>query len=148
LKVYRICKAKFPKNDGKGASVAGGRWNHIGTQLVYSSESPSLSQLEVLVHSAILPSDRVLIEIEIPDAVLIETITDAKLPKDWKANDPLKATKDIGTKWARRKSSAVLSVPSSVEPGERNYLLNPRHPDFAKIKFHKPQPKTFDARLK
>jgi hypothetical protein len=26
--VYRICQARFPNNDGEGAQINGGRWNH------------------------------------------------------------------------------------------------------------------------
>jgi RES domain-containing protein len=32
-------------------------------------------------------------------------------------------------------------------PGEKNYLLNPRHADFKKLKMGKPQAYTVDVRL-
>jgi RES domain-containing protein len=37
---------------------------------------------------------------------------------------------------------------SVVVPYERNYLLNPAHPDFPKIRFSAPKPFVFDKRLK
>jgi RES domain-containing protein len=40
-----------------------------------------------------------------------------------------------------------LSVPSAVIPKERNYILNPAHPDFARIVFASPEPFDFDDRL-
>ncbi|MDB6167136.1 MAG: hypothetical protein JWQ83_2276, partial [Lacunisphaera sp.] len=40
-----------------------------------------------------------------------------------------------------------LRVPSVVVPGEFNYLLNPAHPKFAKIKVGKPETFSFDPRL-
>jgi RES domain-containing protein len=43
--------------------------------------------------------------------------------------------------------TAVLSVPSAVVPAERNYLLNPRHPDFARITLGAPQSLQTDTRL-
>jgi RES domain-containing protein len=44
-------------------------------------------------------------------------------------------------------TSAVLSVPSAVVPAERNYLLNPAHPDFERIEMGEPRPFRFDQRL-
>ena len=55
--------------------------------------------------------------------------------------------KDIGTSWAKSGATAVLSAPSVVVPNERNYLLNPAHPDFSKIRFSAPKPFVFDKRL-
>ncbi|MBI2497892.1 MAG: RES domain-containing protein, partial [Opitutae bacterium] len=41
----------------------------------------------------------------------------------------------------------ALRVPSVVVPGEFNYLLNPAHPDFKRVKIGKPEPFSFDPRL-
>jgi RES domain-containing protein len=41
----------------------------------------------------------------------------------------------------------VLSVPSAVVPAERNVLINPRHPDFARIIIGAPQSLQTDTRL-
>ena len=49
------------------------------------------------------------------------------------------STKRIGDRWIRGGKSAVLVVPSVLAPGEHNYLLNPRHPDFAEITISKPR---------
>ncbi|MEO5924239.1 MAG: RES family NAD+ phosphorylase [Bryobacteraceae bacterium] len=57
-------------------------------------------------------------------------------------------TQGLGSRWAAGKVTAVMSVPSAVIPHERNYLLNPAHPDFAKIKFKRPRPFVFVPRLK
>ena len=57
------------------------------------------------------------------------------------------ATRDMGTNWAKSLTTAVLSVPSSVVPRERNYILNPAHPDFGRIRFANPEPFYFDDRL-
>jgi len=51
--------------------------------------------------------------------------------------------------WRRlgsRQGSAVLSVPSVIL-GERNYVLNPAHTDFARIEFAQPEAFRFDLRL-
>ena len=59
-----------------------------------------------------------------------------------------RATQDFGAKWRREQRTAVLRVPSVVVLGEFNYLLNPAHPDFAKITLGQPAPFAFDTRLK
>jgi RES domain-containing protein len=148
LTLYRICRAKFPANDGEGAKQYGGRWNHEGTPVLYCAGAESLCMVETLVHTGDLPVDRVVIAAEIPDPPSVEIIDNADLPADWNAPDAPSSTKDIGTRWAQTKSSLVLSVPSAISPRERNYLLNPAHPDFSKIVFSPPQPFPFDPRLK
>jgi RES domain-containing protein len=90
----------------------------------------------------------IVIEGHIPDAVAILTIEATDLPRGWKKAVAPKKTKDLGTNWVKSGASAVLSVPSAVVPNERNYLLNPAHPDFKKIRFSAPVPFVFDPRLK
>ena len=70
------------------------------------------------------------------------------LPSGWKNPRPIKFTKDLGTKWARNKSTVILSVPSAVVPRERNFLLNPKHADFSKIRLSSPESFVFDPRLR
>jgi RES domain-containing protein len=104
--------------------------------------------LEVLAHSAKLPADMIVIGARIPKSVSIRTIEETDLPANWSGPVATRKTKDIGTSWAKSGATAVLSVPSVVVPNERNYLLNPAHPDFSKIRFSAPRPFVFDKRLK
>jgi RES domain-containing protein len=87
-----------------------------------------------------------LIEARVPEE-LIETYRREDLPQDWNALPESKSTREIGTKWAIEKCSAVLGVPSVVVPTELDFLLNPEHPDFAKIEIGNPKPVGWDARL-
>lgn len=41
----------------------------------------------------------------------------------------------------------ILAVPSVVIPNELNYLINPKHADFQKLKIHNPTDFAFDQRL-
>jgi RES domain-containing protein len=148
LTLYRICRSKYPENDGEGARLTGGRWNHKGIPVIYCSATTSLCALEVLAHASGLPADMVYIEVELPDSLSIQTIEVAALPPDWNAPVHPSSTKDIGAKWVRENKTAILSPPSAVIPHERNYLLNPKHPDFSRIRFRKPVPFKFDPRLK
>jgi len=90
----------------------------------------------------------IVIGARIPKSVSIRTIEEAELPANWNRPVATKKTKDLGTSWVKSGATAVLSVPSVVVPNERNYLLNPAHPDFSKIRFFAPKPFVFDRRLK
>ncbi|WP_245543036.1 RES family NAD+ phosphorylase [Thauera terpenica] len=69
------------------------------------------------------------------------------LPTDWRALGARGALHEIGRAWLDSARSAVLSVPSAVLPTERNYLLNPKHPDFARIRLGDPVSLAVDMQL-
>jgi RES domain-containing protein len=117
--------------------------------VVYASETLALAALEYLVHvdPAIAPDGLVSIAAEIPDSVAIREVDLSDLPADWRGYPALEALAQIGTAWANTGSSAVLRVPSAIVPTERNYLLNPAHPEFRRIKIGVPRPFAFDPRL-
>jgi len=147
VRVFRLGSRRFPANDGLGASLYGGRWNHKGTPVIYTAESRALCALEVLANADELADDYVATPIEEPDDLFVRVISIDNLPAGWDANEPLDATRDVGTNWAKELATVVLSVPSAVIPRERKYLLNPAHPDFARFRFHSPEPFYFDNRL-
>ena len=151
MRVWRICKAKHAANPlgGEGARLYGGRWNHRGTRLVDTAASQSLATLECLVHIEVgdLPVDYQAIGIEIPDALPRRTLTPASLPLDWKAVPGPESLKAIGTAWVRAAAEAVLLVPSAVVHDEWIILINPDHPDAARITARPPVPFAFDTRL-
>jgi len=149
MRAFRLCRATFPAYDGEGAHRVGGRWNSKGTRVLYTSENRSLAVLEILVHlAALLPDRYVLGAAEIPETVAVEKLDDTRLPADWATLDPREqaVTRRIGDNWVAKQQSAVLSVPSVIL-GERNYVLNPAHPDFQRIDFAEPVPFQFDRRL-
>jgi len=53
----------------------------------------------------------------------------------------------IGDDWVRRGKSVALAVPSVLSTSEMNFLLNPKHSDFKKIKISEPIQYRFDRRL-
>jgi RES domain-containing protein len=148
MRVYRLCRASHPAYDGEGARRAGGRWNSKGTRVVYMSENRSLAVLEILVHlSDVLPDKYLLGSAELPNDISPLVVADGELPENWATLVVAEqhATREMGDEWLRRQSSAVLSVPS-VTSGERNFVLNPEHPQFGMIDFHDPVPFRFDIR--
>jgi RES domain-containing protein len=149
MRVYRICSSHHPPLDGQGARRAGGRWNPVGTPIIYASASSSLAVLELLVHtdSDLLPSDLTIVELQIPDAVRVEILDPATLPDDWRDYPPPESLQAIGARWSRSLRTLVLAVPSAVNPGESNYLINPDHPDARRVTIASARPFVFDPRL-
>ena len=116
--------------------------------MLYCGATASLCALEVLAHSAMLPTDMIVVQARIPNSIPIQTVEESDLLPNWSSPRPSKKTQGLGTDWVRSGATAVLSVPSVIIPSERNYLLNPAHPDFARIRFFPPRPFRFDRRLK
>ena len=148
-RAWRIVKEKHAATafDGEGSRLHGGRWNSAGARVVYTSSSLSLAALENLVHLTPPVSFKYsVIQVEFDEA-LVETMTLAKLPKGWTEEPPPPLTKAIGALWVKEARSAVLELPSAIIQTESNYLLNPIHPDFAKLTIGKPESFSFDRRL-
>lgn len=149
LEAWRIVREKHAATafSGEGASEYGGRWNLPGTRVAYTSESQSLAALELLVHLNPPYFFRYkAIRIEF-DESLAEELPEKELPPDWTAEPPSLLTQRLGSQWAEGSRSAVLAVPSIIIPEETNYLVNPLHPDFSRIKIGKARDFVFDRRL-
>ena len=139
MHVARVCRAKYPDLDGKGAAIGGGRWNSPGTRMVYTSSCGALAVLEYRVHTSVNPEDLLMYTVEIPDGLKVETV-------NW-TPDILTARK-FGDIWIRDQRSPVLAVPSVVVPRQVNYLLNPQHADVSTaIRIMDEQPFMLDLRL-
>jgi len=149
LIVWRLVTARFAKSafSGEGARLYGGRWNRKGVSLVYTSENQSLAMLEMLVQDEPRRGRYVVIDAHIPKGVAIDRIKAGELPTDWREISGRDSLQEIGTRWAAKQGTAVLAVPSAVVPSETNYLLNPLHPDFRRIRTGKPQTVQTDPRL-
>jgi RES domain-containing protein len=140
----RLAKAAFT---GEGARLYGGRWNPKGVPLMYTAESQALAVLEILVQDEPLRARYVLISAHIPDDLVLDRITVDQLPPDWRSPEARGELQKHGADWVRGGTRAVLAVPSAVIPAETNYLLNPEHPDFARIGIGEPLELVTDLRL-
>jgi RES domain-containing protein len=133
---------------GEGARIYGGRWNSPGTAVIYVSEHESLAALELLVHlTPISPDDQYLSFRLEWENKLTDHFPVKNLPTHWNAEPPGSQTMQIGDEWVRARKSVALAVPSVLSASERNFLLNPKHPDFKKIRINKPIEYRFDSRL-
>ena len=54
---------------------------------------------------------------------------------------------DAGDAWAAGLGSALLMVPSGIVPEDTNILINPTHPDAAKLRARTIRRWTYDARF-
>jgi RES domain-containing protein len=135
--------------DGAGALKASGRWHSRGRRIVYCAGSPAAALLEILVHFEIelpdLPARYRLLKIAVPDEASVERMTVADLPVDWIENTT--ATQVIGDTWIAEGRSLLLAVPSAVVPATENVLINPAHPDAARVRIDGTSEHVIDPRL-
>ena len=150
MNIFRLSKRKYATAfNGKGAAKSNNRWNSKGTEVIYTAESRALAMAEVAVHLTIatLPKDYVMITINVPDAISIQKVDVKKLSANWNSNPSNSITKKIGDDFIDAMDSCVLKVPSAVVQGDYNYLINPYHKDFNKIKITEIQDFPFDNRI-
>ncbi|HAH61150.1 MAG TPA: hypothetical protein DCL73_03545 [Treponema sp.] len=143
--VFRVAKKKHIKDmSGRGAEIAGGRWNEKGFPALYTSSALSLCICEILVHTDkdIPPSDMYCAEIFIPDELISDELADFSIKKD---------TVSAGTAWLKKCAFPAVKVPSAVLPQkythDYNVIVNPRHADISKIEIRAIYPCPFDTRF-
>jgi RES domain-containing protein len=147
---WRVVTRRFRETafDGEGARIVGGRWNSIGTAVVYTAATSSLGLLEMLVRSSgtrLLP-----FYLAIPvifDERNVYRFDRAQLPKGWSLHPSPRDTQKIGDEWVASMQSWVLEVPSVIVPHESNFILNPKHPDFGSLEIGEPVNLEIDPRL-
>jgi len=115
---------------------------------VYTAQSLSLASLEVLVNAEdtrVLAAMRwAAIPVQFDESLVL---VPQGIPRNWRQMPPPDSTRKFGTNWVASARSVVLRVPSAVTPKEFNYVINPRHADFAKLQIGKVERFSFDMRL-
>ncbi|HEX7585543.1 MAG TPA: RES family NAD+ phosphorylase, partial [Prolixibacteraceae bacterium] len=84
--VFRITKKEHASLDGLGGLFGPGRWHKKGNRVIYTSEHASLAAWEKIVHVASfenLTSNLLLVKIELPDGIEIQTVPKKVLIKGW-----------------------------------------------------------------
>jgi RES domain-containing protein len=145
--VFRITTTQWSNSlNGSGYPA---RWNSRGNMLIYTAESRSLACLENIVHRSGEGNNALykVMLIELPATLTIETLDVASLSDDWHTTDNYRYCQEIGNKWLNDQRFAVLKVPSVIIKKENNYLINPHHPDFKKIKLLGNEDFDFDKRF-
>lgn len=148
---WRVDNKKWSKRsfNGIGASLEGGRWNSAGVPAVYASEHMAMAAQEKFVHlPRPLPRNSRYVKFGIRFGGLAVTRLGTRdLPADWRAEPVPESTQKVGDAWIAAARTAILAVPSALYPEETNYVLNPAHPDFARIKISAAAPFAFDPRM-
>lgn len=115
----------------EGARRAGGRWNPVGYPILYTSATPELALLEVLVH--LNPQDErpelnwVVLEIPPPERV----VQADELAPNWYEPQQYRLTQNYLLDWLRQPDALVIQVPSAVVSLSVNFVVHTGHPQFA-----------------
>jgi RES domain-containing protein len=150
MEVFRLSREIYKDTlSGFGSAIRGERWNSQGIELIYTASSRALASAEVAVHvsNGILPKDYHMVEILIPDRIDVFNLPVNNLPKGWDSIPKTKIAQYIGDEFIMKNEYAVMRVPSASVKGDFNFLINPRHKDFKKIKIEHTYNFLFDPRL-
>jgi RES domain-containing protein len=101
--------------------------------VVYLTDHPALAALKVRVHLDLLPTDYVLMQVDVPEP---ESIVSGA------------TTVIAGDAWLTTMSSATVQVPSVLVPHAWNLLLNPRHHHAAQAEIRGIEHFRFDPQLR
>ncbi len=145
--IYRLTTGRYADDlSGEGAKIYGGRWNPAGIAAVYLSEFISLTILEILVRAnkSTSPDSYTLLSIEIPGNVFT-SIELKSLKEKWQEH--VEYTQWIGEEFLKANQAVCLKVPSAIVLQEHNFLLNPLHKDFKKVKIIGSELLNLDKRL-
>jgi RES domain-containing protein len=148
--VYRIAKKEHSALDGMGGLFGPGRWHKKGNLVIYTSEHASLAAWEKIVHVASfenLPDNLLLVKIEIPDGIEIQTVPQKILVMGWDSFPFAIETANYGTSFLQSKEFLALKVPSVIIHDEYNIILNPLHPEIKFCKVISTKPFIFDRRV-
>jgi RES domain-containing protein len=134
---------------GRGGLRFSGRWHSHGARIVYLSDHPASTLLEILVHLEVDPEDvpdtYQLLAVDIPDDVRFASIEEDQLATGWRSDATL--TRSLGDQWLRESQTALMRVPSAIVPASVNWLLNPAHADSANAHIAEIIRAPFDPRL-
>lgn len=145
--VFRITTEKWCRNLQASGNTA--RWNTRGNFMIYTAGSRALACLENIVHRSGEMNGKVykVMLIEIPFNLEIQEIKKTSMHKDWKSLTNYSYCQEKGNQWLREGTTAILKVPSVIIEEEFNYLINPQHSQFKKIKLADVEDFSFDIRF-
>lgn len=148
MRVYRISKKQFINDlTGYGAAHYPGRWNSKGVFVLYTAATAALALLESVVHmDKLLRTGYSLATIILPDTS-INKLEVSDLPSGWNGFPPHEQLKMFGDRFIHAAEYLALQIPSSIMPEDFNYLINPLHPQFNKVKIESVRALKIDSRL-
>lgn len=122
MKLWRLARAAHVALDGSGPMKHGARYTSPGRPVVnFASEAG----LAVLVALRYLPRDLA----SVPDDYLLGWVEVDAVPERL----PDEMTRELGDAWLESRRSLLAAVASKVLPEADVVLMNPLHPDAARI---------------
>ncbi len=151
MELYRIAQEQYATDlSGNGARIYGGRWNSEGFAALYTASSRALALLETLAHipaGLLREKNYLLVHLHLPDNVGLRPVETDSLPAGWDAPDIPPQTRKIGDDFLAGSKHLLLAVPSVLIYEEKNFVLNPRHPDMKKLRIVHSRRIRFDKRV-
>lgn len=150
--LWRLTKRSYADSafSGEGARLYGGRFNPVGTPVVYTAESLALAAVETLTT---LPSYQALetyvyIRVDLPSEAKITKLSPDALTDGWDERPSSSTSQREGQAWIDAGDTIACAVPSVVIPHSWNILLNPRHPVMDDLQIHEAEVFPVDERLR
>lgn len=135
--LYRVCAKAYSPASPEGAALHGGRWNSIGTPMIYCSFCLSTAVLERLANGysfSDINRQDAFSTVKIDEREFADLDETFFQDETWRSD--FAKTREFGDTWIRsQKKVLALPVLSAVLPLEKNCLLNPTHPKFASLDF-------------
>lgn len=145
MRLWRL--SRHVSLDGRGGLFAAGRWQNQGRPVLYTATSPAGALVEVLVHLDVepeeIPDGYRLLGIDVPDDAMNDACGEPIVDRP----SNLDRSRALGDAWLQSCGSLLYRVPSAIISHTDNVLLNPAHPDIAKVVLSIDEPFTFDGRL-
>ena len=127
MRLWRLTRAGHTGFDGAGTIMHGGRYSPPGAPVVNFASEPGLAVLVALRYLLGAPADAP------DDYVLGWTEIDA-IPERVRDADSDDTIRDWVTDWLAERRSLLAAVPSQVLPEADVVLMNPLHPDAARVR--------------
>jgi len=80
------------------------------------------------------PKDLSAVTADVSDSVSRSSISPKQLPANWRQSPSPPELAELGDRFVRDRRAAILIVPSALAPAESNWLINPQHPEFLRIR--------------
>ena len=156
MRYFRVTPRQEPARafDGSGAASSPGRWNQRGQRAVYLSSRLPLGLLEVIVQDSTSSLNGYgFYPVEIPDDIHLDAIDRNRLSRAWRTGRAGRPEcRDLVQPWWDGQHPCGFIVPSAVLPeafgyGDFNAVIDPGHPDFARLTIGGFTALTIDDRL-
>jgi RES domain-containing protein len=91
--------------------------------------------------------DLVVVTVNIPESTPRVSLSPKLLPKTWRQTPPPPELATLGDNFTRHGRATILIVPSGLASSESNWLINPVHSGFSKIRVSAIEPFEYHPRF-